>query len=162
MTPSQSKIKYFINQNKRVSYFDYLKRENGIDPQKREEKLNNLVLYLMKGYSYIYLARFIVPIEYKEIFVFVDNLIREDIPTEDKVKEMKQKLFIQDKMSFQKTLKAIEFIQNFSEEVLKDSYLPIMIDFVIKNEKDLEELKSMMGYLESTEILGEARKRKIS
>ena len=56
----------------------------------------------------------------------------------------------------------IEFIQTFLQEVLKDSYLPRVIDLVIQQEEQMQEIKFMLEYLEPTETSGETRKRKIS
>ena len=82
MPSLQAKIYEFLKHNEMVCYYDYVKRGNGIDPRKREDNLNNLVLYLIKGYNYIYLTSFPVPEPYKKIFDFMDTIFRKDMPVE--------------------------------------------------------------------------------
>jgi len=139
-----------------------MKRGNGIDQRKSEENLNNLVLYLIKGYNYIYLTSFPVPEPYKKIFNFMDTIFRKDMPVEEKLEKIKNVLFRKEKTQYQETLKVIEFIQTFLQEVLKDSYLPRVIDLVIQQEEQMQEIKFMLEYLEPTETIGETRKREIS
>lgn len=158
----QAKIYEFLKHNEMVCYYDYVKRGNGIDPRKREDNLNNLVLYLIKGYNYIYLTSFPVPEPYKKIFDFMDTIFSKDMPIEEKLEKIKNVLFRKEKSKYQETLKVIEFIQCFLQEVLKDSYLPSVIDLVIQQEEQMQEIKFMLEYLEPTETSGETRKRKIS
>lgn len=162
METLQAKIYEFLKRSEMVCYYDYVKRGNGIDPRKGEENLNNLVLYLIKGYNYIYLISFPMPEEYKRIFDFMDTIFRKEIPVEEKLEKIKYVLFRKEKTQYQETLKVIEFIQTFLQEVLKDSYLPNVIDLVILKEEQMQEIKSILECLEPAEIIEETRKRKIS
>ncbi len=142
MTTLQEQVAKFTKNNERVCYFDYSKRENGVDPRKKEDNLN-ILLYLIKGYNFIYLIGFPVPEECKTIFVLMTTIIKEEIPVEEKIEELKKELFLKEKTQYQETLKGIQWIQNNVEEVIKNSYLPYVVDLIIKKEEKMQELKSI-------------------
>lgn len=166
MINREVEISEFIQANKRVSYFDYLRSNHGIDPEKREDKINNLVIYLLRGYIYIYSISF-CELDEKQTLIFkvIEAIIAKETTEKLKVEEIKKVLFMRDKNIYQATIEVMESIKTYMEVLMQDFYLPKLVDIVIE-QKELESLAKSallcLEYIKNEKNLGEARKKAIA
>lgn len=166
MINREVEISEFIQANKRVSYFDYIRCNNGIDLEKREEKINNLIIYLLRGYIYIYSISF-CELDEKQTLIFkiIEAIIAEETTEKLKVEEIKQVLFMKDKNIYQATIEVMESIKTYMEVLIQDFYLPKLVDIVIEQKEPASLAKSALlclEYIKNKKNLGDARKKAIA